>query len=221
MIEKIPKKMVAICMGQSNAANHGDIKMVAPNAVKVLKGLELVRASDPLPGASGDGGSVWTRLGSKLIARDVCDEVVFIPIAVDGAAVADWSPNGKYFQVFLDACVRAHHAELEVTHVFWHQGEKDTALRSGYGYYLGHLTKIVSSIGFELPFAQIIVCVASYRLGELNEDVRLAQKKMAEKKGVICGPDTDNIGRQWRYDDLHFNEEGQQKFSDLLFECVD
>ncbi len=220
MTNKTPKKMVAICMGQSNAANHGDIKMTASESVKVLNGLELVQASDPLPGASGEGGSVWTRLGASLITRDVFDEVVFIPIAVGGTAVSEWSPDGKYNPKFLDACDRARQAGQDVTHVFWHQGERDTALKSGYDHYLGHITEVVSTIRTALPLAKIIVCSASYRFGETNEHVRAAQEAITENNGVIRGPNTDKIGGQWRHDNLHFNADGQQKFSDLLIECI-
>ncbi len=220
MTNKTPKKMVAICMGQSNAANHGDVRLTAPQSVTVLGGMELIPASDPLPGASGEGGSVWTRLGTSLVASSVFEEVVFIPIAVDGSAVAEWSPKGKCYPKFADACDRARQAGQEVTHVFWHQGERDTALKSGYDHYLGHLAEIVSAIRTTLPLAKIIICTASYRFGETNKQVRTAQSAICERNDIVQGPDTDKIGEQWRHDNLHFNADGQQKFSDLLIGCI-
>ena len=220
MIGETSKKMVAICMGQSNSANHGDIKMSAPDAVKVLKDLELVQASDPLAGATGQGGSVWTRLGTQLINSNAYDEVVFIPIAINGSSVAEWSPNLKYFKRFLDACSRTHQVGLEVTHVFWHQGERDTALKNGYEYYYKHLNDIVSRISVELPLVKIMLCIASYRFGVINEDVRSAQKAVILNNDLILGPDTDKIGGQYRHDNLHFNAEGQRKVAKLIFECI-
>ncbi len=159
-------------------------------------------------------------MGASLITRDVFDEVVFIPIAVGGTAVSEWSLNGKYQPKFVDACARARQAGQDVTHVFWHQGERDTALKSGYDHYLGHITEIVSTIRIALPLAKIIVCIASYGFGETSVHVRAAQSSICERNDIVQGPDTDKIGEQWRHDNLHFNTDGQQIFSDLLSECI-
>ncbi len=134
--------------------------------------------------------------------------------------MAEWSPIGKYHSKFADACARSRKAKQDFTPVFWHQGERDTALVSGYDHYLGHLSEIMSNIGIELPMAKIIVCIASYRFGETSEHVRAAQSAICERNEIVQGPDTDIIGEQWRHDNLHFNADGQQKFSDLLIECI-
>jgi hypothetical protein len=61
--------MVALAMGQSNAANSGESPIRAGRGVYNFHEGKLYIARDPLLGGSnnGGGGSVWTRLGPKLL----------------------------------------------------------------------------------------------------------------------------------------------------------
>src|SRR5215203_6355453 len=59
--------MIALTFGQSNAANRGQKKYTCHNKkVLVFNDGKLYRARDPLPGATGPGGSVWSLLGDML-----------------------------------------------------------------------------------------------------------------------------------------------------------
>ncbi|MEK9646035.1 MAG: hypothetical protein VW547_10880 [Alphaproteobacteria bacterium] len=80
---------------------------------------------DPLPGAAGDGGSVWTGFAPKGVAAGICDEVVAV-CATQGGVGAGQSALGGNLTPYL-ANVLAHiaHVGLGITHVIWHQGERD------------------------------------------------------------------------------------------------
>ncbi len=69
--------------------------------------------------------------------------------------------------------------------------------------------------------APIILCVASYRFGETNPEVRAAQRDMVDPaNGILAGPDTDALGPELRHDDCHFSEDGQRDFARLLAESL-
>src|SRR2546425_3481295 len=55
--------MVALVFGQSNSSNSGQTRRTARERVYNYYQGKLYLAQDPLLGADGDGGSVWTRLG--------------------------------------------------------------------------------------------------------------------------------------------------------------
>ena len=82
---KVPRVMVALVFGQSNAANWGQGRRTAGANVQVFYKGRFYRASDPIKGADGEGGSVWTRLGDKLIAAKLYDKVIFVPVARGGS----------------------------------------------------------------------------------------------------------------------------------------
>jgi hypothetical protein len=59
--------MVALVFGQSNSANSGETPYKSRQGVYNFYKGKLYRAQDPLLGATGDGGSVWTRLGNNWV----------------------------------------------------------------------------------------------------------------------------------------------------------
>jgi hypothetical protein len=46
--------------------------------------MRCFHASDPLPGASGTGSSVWSRLGDLLIEQEVFPCALFVPLPFGG-----------------------------------------------------------------------------------------------------------------------------------------
>lgn len=86
--------MLALLFGQSNAANEGESRKVANELVLNEFNGRFFRVEDPLLGSTGQGGSIWTRLGDEIIERKLYDEVVFIPMAVSASAIARWRPGG-------------------------------------------------------------------------------------------------------------------------------
>ena len=47
-------------------------------------------------GVTGQGGSIWTDLGNRLIEEGVFDQVLIAPIAVGGTKVSRWVPGGDF-----------------------------------------------------------------------------------------------------------------------------
>jgi hypothetical protein len=104
--------MVALVFGQSNSANHGGTpRRAGPQVYSFAEG-RLYHAQDPLPGASGTRGSVWTRLGDQLVAIQRYPAVVFIPIGVGNTQIARWTPTGDLFPRVVAAMAEHHSSSL-------------------------------------------------------------------------------------------------------------
>src|SRR4029453_1370955 len=88
--------LTALAFGQSNSANFGENPRTAGEAVFNFHKGKLYAAQDPLLGADGAGGSVWTRLGDRLIATKRYDAVVWLTLGVGGSAITPWKKDGGF-----------------------------------------------------------------------------------------------------------------------------
>jgi hypothetical protein len=212
--------MVALVFGQSNAANFGESPHKAREGVYNFYRGKLYAAQDPLLGAHGNGGSVWTRLGDKLIISEYYDAVVFIALGVGGTTLARWKPDGDLHPRLLEAIrdVKAHN--VSITHVLWHQGEADARLKTSRNAYETMFLEMVSSIRQQGVNAPIYISVAT-RCQKQREaqEIRQAQQALVNPwQGMYAGPDTDQLGLGERYDGCHFSNEGLEKFAELWLE---
>jgi hypothetical protein len=189
---------------------------------------------DPLPDASGNDGSVWTRLGGRIIdegriGNDRVDAVVFIPIGEAGSEIARWAPGpaGDLHQRILDAMLMAKQHDLEITHLFWHQGETDALkgtsrddYKARFDAMLMNLRKYEESLNKNGWVAPIYVSVAS-RCGSNPGDpeIQAAQCELVDPdRKIFPGPDTDKLDNSFRYDGCHFSNAGLEEFARLWIE---
>jgi hypothetical protein len=210
--------MVALVFGQSNAANYGETRRTAGPRVQVLTASGLQRASDPLPGANGVGGSVWTRLGDRVIAAGLYDRVILLPAAVGGTEIADWQPEvKKHFKQVENVVRLAQSRGLVITHMLWHQGESDAYLQihpTDYRLRFLNVLKGVRELGVGAP---VFIAVAT-RCGPYpeNKDIRWVQRDIVNHDaGIWQGPDTDVLGADYRHDGCHFSTRGLDAHADL------
>ncbi len=205
------RTMVALVFGQSNAANFGETRLTADARVSVFVNGRLLPAADPLPGADGVGGSVWTRLGNDLLTAGMYDRVVFVPVAVGGTEIADWTPEvKKHFERVEKAVRDVQAAGLQFTHLLWHQGESDAYKHidpASYRLRFMNMLKRIRELGVTAP---IYVAVAT-RCGPYpeNADIRWVQRDLVNHDlGIWQGPDTDTLGAEFRFDGCHFSTQG-------------
>ncbi len=123
-----PRTMVALVFGQSNAANTVEEGYVSTAPVYAYHGGVCRKIRDPLPGASDSLGSVWSRLGDKLVATGAYDRVVFADIARGGSSILNWGPRGDLNARLLSSIDELAARGLTPTHVLFHQGEADCAI---------------------------------------------------------------------------------------------
>ncbi|HTI85961.1 MAG TPA: sialate O-acetylesterase [Alphaproteobacteria bacterium] len=228
-----PETGVFLVMGQSNAANHGDRRHTANDRVFSFDffRVQATVASDPLPGASGSGGSVWTRLGDRLINEGVFKRVLFIPIAFGGTYVADWAPNGSMNRRTAFALGRLRRALgtriINVSAVLWQQGEAEANHTTMSAEQYQHaFQEVVADLRARGVFAPVMaacstLCEAGERTHDNADEIRKALRGLDDPaSGLLRGPDTDVIGHEDRYDRCHLADSGLSRCADLWFAAI-
>jgi hypothetical protein len=218
------RSAVLLTAGQSNAANYGQLPIAPRDGVFNFNWFDgrCYRARDPLLGPDGNGGSVWTRLGDLLVTRGQYDQVLIAPVAVGGSALRRWIPGGDLHSRIVDAKLRLDDAGIRVTHVLWHQGERDSSLDTPPDHYIAQFGAFVAGLrelGIDAP---IYPAVATACGGPGRESIRSAQKALPERyPAVHAGPDTDALDRfEHRYDACHFSDAGLDAHARLWLDAV-
>jgi hypothetical protein len=216
------RTMVALLFGQSNAANEGESPKVATERVLNEFNGRLFHAEDPLLGSTGQGGSVWTRLGDEIIERKLYDEVIFFPMAVSASRIARWSPGGDIHPKLIQRIREAKPMGLTFTHLLWHQGESDALSKTSKIAYQKSFHAMLDSIRREGVTAPIYVSVATRCNKERpNRTIQEAQTELVNpSEGIYAGPNTDILGLEYRYDGCHFTDEGLQEAALLWLEVL-
>jgi hypothetical protein len=218
---KSGRVMVALAFGQSNSANHGGGRLACEGKVFNFYLGKLYRARDPLLGATGHGGSVWTRLGDMLIRGGLYDFVVFAPIGVGSSTVQRWAPGGDLHLKLLYTLRDLRAQGIPATHLLWHQGESDRATEPEW--YARRFLRMVESIRRVEPGVPIYVSVATKTADGVSLPIEDAQRGLIDaSKGIVAGPDTDTLDDSWRnaVDHTHFSEQGLQKCAELWLEAL-
>jgi len=221
-----PKRLVILVLGQSNAGNHGAEEQPAPPAsspsVMISNGLVCALSTDPLPGATGRHRSLWTKVASNLRARGYGREIVFVPLAVDATAIADWTRPSSRLRAALERLLAdSIETNIRPDLIVWQQGEADA--RAGtttdeYARRLQALASIVRGAGVSAP----MIVALSTRCGSgPSAPIRSAIAKVASARtDISIGPDTDAIGEPMRNHDCHFSARGLNAAADLWARAV-
>lgn len=222
------KTAVFLVCGQSNAANHGEGKYTPRHDVFALNFMTLSchRAEDPLPGASGDGGSIWPRLGDLLIESHVFKRVLFISVAFGGSFVSDWSTDTTVQRrlTLTLSRLRKHLASpfVPINAVLWQQGEAEanhTEMSAAtYASHLRNLFEVIRNHGVFCPIfvAQATHCEVGDHPFNNQPAIRQAQLDIVDvRRGVLKGPDIDTILGEGRSDGCHLSASGLQRAAEL------
>jgi hypothetical protein len=214
--------MVALTFGQSNSANSGETRYSPSKSVYNFYEGKCYQATDPLLGATGDKGSVWTRLGDMLINHGLYGNVVFVSIGVNGSAVSRWNPDGDLFQRIVDIKSQLDEQNIELTHLLWHQGETDGGNGTNKDDYKTMLTDMVDGIRHLGVNAPLYLAIATRCGGPIKIGIHEAQLELVqEREDILMGANTDTISdMDDRYDSCHFSEAGLQKHARLWLQSI-
>jgi len=203
-----------LVLGQSNVASHGETRLRPGHGLMYDRDQRRhLPLADPIPGGTGDGGSVWTRLAA-LVAERGGPPFTVLQFAQSGTGIDDWAPGGRCMRLFDETDGDPEVASTDL--VVFHQGERDTLLETSYAHYRDVLKAVITHVRRRVP-SPWLVCRASYRMGVTNPEVRRAQNDViAGDEAVHAGPDTDRLGPPYRYDDTHFNDDGLKRFAEAL-----
>lgn len=214
------QQVVLLVLGQSNAANASN-ELMFSNCNKTLNFYqgELYPLKDPLKGANGEGGSVWTRLAVNLLKVNFANEIIIAPTAIGGTAIEQWIPSGNLNYLITETINNIQNSGLEITHVLWHQGESNNsalnpsiAPQQNANNYANNFMLLVEYLRSKNVQAPIFIAQAS-RCATLPIDTLLLQAQVSvanDSLNIYQGPNTDLLGNEYRYDDCHFNGTGLQ-----------
>ena len=206
---------VILIIGQSNAANTGPTRYKPRQQVYNYNFMDgkCYIARDPLLGAQGQGGSVWSRLGDMLVSDGQFDRVLLVPFSVGSTTVQNWA-SGE-LSISMQSAIRDVHAKgIQLTHILWHQGEADRT--TSYESYKSSFLQMADNIraaGIKAPLFISLgtLCwfgkngLANTRLGDLQIDL------VKIRDDVFLGPNTDKYDRiRDRHDGCHFSDATMQ-----------
>lgn len=216
--------LVLLVLGQSNAANHGLPMGNHPGtAVTVFDGQSCHRSFDPLPGATGRGASIWSRLPTHLARQGVTREVVFEVLAVGATTVHDWTAAGSPLrQALATLSRRLASSPLAPDLVLWQQGEGDMEAGTTAEQYRQRMTELVGHLRREGIRAPVVLAFSTVCRSAPSGQIREAVASLAASgPDFKLGPDTDTLtGAVYRFDDCHFTAAGRDAAAALWAQAL-
>ncbi|MEL7638865.1 MAG: sialate O-acetylesterase [Solidesulfovibrio sp.] len=224
-----PRTMIALVLGQSNASNTVDPGYAATRPVFAYADGQCHRVRDAVPGATGDKGSSWARLGDRVIDSGLYDAVIFADIARGGSSILHWGPGGQLNALLTETLDTLAAKDMRPTHVLFHQGEADCARglsREEYGVMLEAVLGDIRAHGGQ--DSDIFVSRASLYLDPACGDrhdpacyaacpaITAAQTQAADPdRRVYRGPNTDLLVPWFdRNDGYHFTAQAADRFAE-------
>jgi len=226
-VVKSDHTIIFLAFGQSNSANYGNGTYRCKNEVYNFYKENLYHAKEPLLGPDGSGSSVWTRVADLLIDSGLCKRVIIVPIGIGQTSISKWV-DGDCRKILDKTLTDLKAANIQLTHIFWDQGETDNVdgtKKSGYKQKLNQLIDVFRDQGFKAPFYSSVTSYFPYNndypLG-INPEITGAQTEVInERQDVLAGPNTDSLNlAYYRADAVHFTEKGLDKLAYSWFKKI-
>ena len=221
---------IFVVAGQSNSANSG-LPTTAPEDDRVLalndnQTWEL--AADPQPLATGTGGSPWPAFGD-LLAEQLDVPIGIASVGWGGTSVQEWLPGadgpdvGPLYDRLGDVLRELGPGGARA--ILWHQGETDALNETDQETYAAQLSEVIAQsrtdAGFEIPWGVALAAFQPQNPTDANAVILDAQRDVIRDDPLVfAGPNTDLLGPELRFDNVHFNEEGLRVHGSLWFDAV-
>ena len=207
--------LVILAGGQSNAGNVIPTRYTAGDAVSVWYDGQCYPASDPLPGATGDDGSIWSMLGDA-VAKQTVRPVVLVLASFGGTQFRDWNdPRTGLYDALEGRLVTARQAGFRPDVILWHQGETDAGIERDFNALQREMVSLTDRLlkdapGASLYLFQVSRCRNARRLNGVPEMIAVFGSVAAANPRVVLGMNTDVLGKEYRWDECHFNARGRE-----------
>ncbi len=162
---------------------------------------------------SGNIGHLCSELGDLLITNARFVRVIWIPMAVGGASIAQLASTST--APFLGNRIgavarRIASVGLTATHVIFGQGETDTNLGTSQSAYAASLSTVIANYraaGISCPF---LVAKETWIGGTTSSAIQAAQASVVDNITVFAGADMDSLNATNRQaDNTHLNATGR------------
>lgn len=201
--------LVFVIFGQSNAANHGAVRLTAAESVYDFYDGRCFSGNDPQFSATSDQGSPWPAFANTLRESGEVRPILWANVAVGDTKAETWlagTPNAERLQAEASAL---QDKGYRIAAFLFFQGEADRETPAAqYRTSLSNIASMVEGIAPDAPFilSDSSICGTDTQPVSTLTEVRAA---IAEThKNVHVGPNTDALGQGFRYDGCHFGETG-------------
>jgi hypothetical protein len=212
------RRWIILVLGQSNAANHGTVaQLTIASGVYTFFFGQCLKASDPMPGASGNGASFMPRLGNQLLRRGLVDSVMFVPLAIESTSISEWATHPLLVQRLHDTAQHLRRKGIAVTHVLWQQGEADAMSDTTSAVYKAGFFAVRERIRASGIHAPIYVAQSSYCKGRHNPTLHAVLAELPSiADNIHRGPDTDKLDApELRVNGCHFSARGLDRVATM------
>ncbi|MES2047748.1 MAG: sialate O-acetylesterase [Pseudomonadota bacterium] len=217
------KPLVILALGQSNAANHGARGIDTDVPVALIAGGKCIMAVDPLPGATGLGGSIWYRLPRHFAELEPRRAIVMAVLAVDATSINEWTNQKSLLRERLSQQLKSMQTlGLAPRFILWQQGEADAIAGTSREDYSAGLDQLAGILDQEKIAAPIVLARSTVCRTEPNPAIRAAiEEKVVSNPRFKLGPDTDyDIHEGLRVKKCHFSTEGLDRAAQLWADTI-
>ena len=209
--------LVLLVLGQSNAGNHGEPTPGGSTAIWMMDAGVCSISADPLPGATGAGGSVWTWLPAGLAALGITRPVLIQLLAVDASSVDDWvRPASPLRQRLLASLAANATTGMAPDLVLWQQGETDARIRTPEARYVAKLKALAQLLTEKGISAPMVLALSTVCRTAPAKALRDAVRDLPRQDSHFrLGPDTDMLNVTLRRDGCHWSQAGRQQAAEL------
>jgi len=212
--------LVILALGQSNAANQGSGRERSPDGALWFDG-HCYPISDPLAGATGTDGSIWSRLAASLREPSDPRGLILAVLAVDASSASDWTREGPLADQLRKLAGKLREDHVEVSAVLWQQGEADARAGTSREAYAAALVVLIRHLRDEGISAPVFLARSTRCRNSGSADIREGAALVALREAnVFLGPDTDLLGDDHRYDGCHFNDAGLRRAASAWHEAL-
>lgn len=163
-------------------------------------------------------GSFFGQFADKVIANGLAGgrwkKSLQCFASLGGTLASDWGPSGKYHSILTTAFFRMKDAGLMPHFIGVGQGVTECFYGLPGSAWIDPWKKVVEvahNIGITSPF---FFERQTYFYGQISESVRAAQLAINQQVTGCCpGPDTDQYGEPYRWDNVHWGETGNDVVS--------
>ncbi|HXE39456.1 MAG TPA: hypothetical protein VN639_13370 [Azonexus sp.] len=217
-VMKEEKPLFVLILGQSNAGNHGEsAPRSAGKAISLVSHGKCFLATDPLPGATGRGGSIWSRLPALLDPKRIAISL----LAVESTPVRQWVAPGYLSWELKHELEALKRIGVVVDLVIWQQGEADAREGTTAVAYRGDFLKLRSVLRANGVVAPVMAALSTRCKAFSGDAVRQALSDMVgEQNDVWMGPDTDKLLGDARIDGCHFSIKGLDEAAKLWANAI-
>ena len=225
---------IFITAGQSNSVNFGKPRQKSVENLSVyFDGKQFTSAADPIPDATGDGGTPWPLLGD-LLSRTTRAPVCFRSATVNWLRVHQWLPGDSSGNLERLVERMKWFGPTGIRAVLWVQGEADAddpgkPSTTAADYERDARAMIEASRKISGWNIDWFVAGNSYIPPKPGKDYRQsiadilsAQKALWDKGVAFRGPDTNDLvgSEEYRHDTIHFGPRGLQAHAERWYAAL-